>query len=378
MGQYFQVYNIDNSSPVRTSMAGKFGEAFWVMDNDTVLMNALWSPEPGYKRITTKSYSDLSPKPVFWRHFSRYLPPSPENYACKGLAQLSTELIDLIYEELVNLEDMACFAMTCQRLYEVGRRHLETFIEMVFTISWAGDRLICFGDYANLEDLPRGILTPEEIGVVQFQTLVDAGRELDITSYYERYDKIFPHLYPLVSLQTRNPDAALHELQAHYSKEYSELWQFWLELSSSGRNKSHPRGRASYFDTTIMGKLIQQSPALNFEQLYSGEYVLRNLITEEYVRGDAIRDMWETPDTWFLERLRFEHVLVFKITWSSDPDLAICYDGPIQVARGAWAGHCFDISGILSVQNTEEGDWKDVSRDILNDIVTVSKEEEQY
>ncbi|KAG6806126.1 hypothetical protein H0H92_012587, partial [Tricholoma furcatifolium] len=74
-----------------------------------------------------------------------------------------TEILDMILAHLDDIVDLVSFMTTCQRYWEVGRRLLEKMIEHAAIVSWAGDRLGCFGDYAKLDDLPRGMLTDAEV-----------------------------------------------------------------------------------------------------------------------------------------------------------------------------------------------------------------------
>ncbi|KAG5643200.1 hypothetical protein DXG03_001362 [Asterophora parasitica] len=149
---------------------------------------------------------------------------------------------------------------------------------------------------------------------------------------------IFDLLSPLLVLWDIHPNAGRKRLQAHYQKKYlGELQYFLMSLADSD----------------------------------FGDYVLRNLVTREFVRGDTIRAFWKKPsgaeESW-LKMLRFEHVLVYKTTWSADDSLAIMYEGPIQVHRGAWAGHRFHFSSIKSAHNDDgvsKGGWKDASCDIF-------------
>lgn len=56
-----------------------------------------------------------------------------------------------------------CLAATCQRFYEIGRPTPEARLSEALVISWAGDRLVCPGDYAQLDDMPPGMLTDHEV-----------------------------------------------------------------------------------------------------------------------------------------------------------------------------------------------------------------------
>lgn len=63
MGRYLNILNLDSSTPVRTSMGGKFGECFWDLSaSDTELMNALLRTDNGRKHITARPLCEINDK----------------------------------------------------------------------------------------------------------------------------------------------------------------------------------------------------------------------------------------------------------------------------------------------------------------------------
>ncbi|KAF5379397.1 hypothetical protein D9615_006659 [Tricholomella constricta] len=366
MGQYFLVCSLDNCSPVNTPMCAKFGECFGALGRSAEVMDALWRPEPGYKRIIAKPYDSLkseTPKPTRYFFNSRYTKPrrypeqSPANETGKGFSQLSPELVGLIYECLIDVTDVACFAVTCQRCYDIGRRHLEAFVEGTFINSWAGNRLICIGDYASMDDLPPGMLANGEREFVE--EIFKDGRHPGI------FDK-------LSKLQAKDPLFYIHRKKRLYQRDVYDLHDFWSKIGGGYSGTENPD--MSMEDAETLDQLVQQLPGPpngDIKKLYGGDYVLRNLTTKEFIRGDAIRDLRGAPE--YLHGVSFDHALIIRITWSSDPSLSYGYDGPIQIHRGKWAGHRFDLFKTESVSN-EEGaidGWKDVSREVLDELVEV-------
>ena len=77
------------------------------------------------------------------------------------ILKLPDEIICLIFEELHDYHDRLLLSMTCQRLWELGRRPTQKLI-MDNSHSWAGDRIICVGDYVDVGDHPKGLLTEAE------------------------------------------------------------------------------------------------------------------------------------------------------------------------------------------------------------------------
>ncbi|KAF8059622.1 hypothetical protein FPV67DRAFT_1674905 [Lyophyllum atratum] len=373
MGQYFAVINLDNSFPVRTRMCGKFGECFWEIDAevDRGLMKALWQTEKNHKVVTIEPLSELRrpEKPLYIWDKRMALPE--ESLAN---ATLPAELVRMILEEIEDFAEMICFVLTCQRYFEIGRPILEARLEELLTCSWAGNRLICIGDYAVANDFPEGMLTEDE------QELID--EEFDDCDAGDVDTLIYEQLRFVQNLQ---PDWDLNQKRTIFNpKGMKLLYHFmFLREKNPSPNSGRPRvgsgdGRR---DVQVIERLTKVTPRAfpdrtQLPETY-GSYVLRNLTTKEYIRGDAVREAWNTPNMPYLRALRFMHLLILRITWSSEMSLSVAYEGPIQVHRGVWAGHRFDFSDIKTVQDGEGaiGDWKDVSKVAIDELVAIFERE---
>ncbi|KAG6819440.1 hypothetical protein H0H93_011867, partial [Arthromyces matolae] len=163
------LFNLDSPIKVKNSVGGKFGEFFFYSGHgDVSLLEALWDPAEGGKGVEVISTAEVDDGEDF-------ILPTPADYdSSKGLiGQLSTELISMILEEVEDLVDLVALMMTCQRLWNIGRPVLEKFIQNMFVISWAGDRLVVFGDYANLADLPAGMLNKSEMKWIEDTEMSD-------------------------------------------------------------------------------------------------------------------------------------------------------------------------------------------------------------
>ncbi|KAG6902631.1 hypothetical protein C0995_013756, partial [Termitomyces sp. Mi166 len=160
MGQYFQVHNIDNATPVETSMWGKWDQNFWRNLHDSDFMRALWSIPEGQKHVVVKPYpsGQLAPN---YKECARYLrcpKESDANLDGNGILKLPNEVIALIFPYL---DEISYFAMSCQRFFGIASPFLEQDIQKVFVRSWAGDRLICLGDESDPQ-FPHDMLTERE------------------------------------------------------------------------------------------------------------------------------------------------------------------------------------------------------------------------
>ncbi|KAG6815193.1 hypothetical protein H0H93_010613, partial [Arthromyces matolae] len=160
MGQYFQFYNLDSPVEVKTSVMGKFMEFFYSARRyDASLLESLWNPGEGEKRVEVLPVKEIKG--------TKLREPAEENTSTGLMCRLSTELIAKIMVDVENLPDLLAMMLTCQRLWDIGRPMLAELVEDVFLISCAGDRLIVFGDYAEVRELPRGMLRPSEIKWIQ-------------------------------------------------------------------------------------------------------------------------------------------------------------------------------------------------------------------
>ncbi|KAG6824882.1 hypothetical protein H0H92_005521 [Tricholoma furcatifolium] len=322
MGQYWLFFNIDNPLPVPTSPDGKYGEFFPArLDHDQDLLRALWRPNKGKKRVVVRSLNNVE-------GFA-FPDQSTENFS------LMTEILDMILAHLDDIVDLVSFMTTCQRYWEIGRRLLEKMIEHAAIVSWAGDRLGCFGDYAKLDDLPRGMLTDAEVQYIKstdFESLWDSFSHLQRQRCF-RYARCIENYW-------RRPGSDLFGkiLSANFCV-YQHLYRVLKELIE--------------IDT------------IDIEDFLYGHLVFRNLTTKEYVRGTAIRAGRKQ-----FRYLSFEHTLLIRTSWSSDPSMAMAYDGDLQVHRGVWAGHRFDVVDAERVEgeHAEDG-WKDVSEAVINEVV---------
>ncbi|KAF8058654.1 hypothetical protein FPV67DRAFT_1785724 [Lyophyllum atratum] len=365
MGQYFELINLDNPLPIGTSVGGKFGEFFWELDDGEV-MEALSQTDKSYKVVTIEPFSELQRPEKPFHIFDRRMVFPEESLAN---AALPTELIIIILEEVEDLTDLVCVVLTCRRYFEIGRPILEARFEEMFTYSWAGNRLICAGDYADIDDLPEGMLTEDE------KRLLDEKFEPGST------DEDCGVCEQLSFVQTLQPDWRLNHKRAIFYQDNPRLSSYFMCLQETGyheRVRTPPRvGWAGMRDVEVLKwltKVTSQgfSDRTPLSEKY-GSYVLRNLTTKEYIRGAAVREAWNTPDMPYLQALRFTHLLVLRITWSQDSSLSIPYEGPIQVHRGVWAGHRFDLSDITTVEDGQGtiNNWKDVSKVVIDELMAV-------
>ncbi|KAG5640287.1 hypothetical protein DXG03_009497 [Asterophora parasitica] len=228
--------------------------------------------------------------------------------------------------------------MTAQRYYEISRRHLAGHLDRTFIVSWAGNRLIYLGESAAMDDLPPGVLTDAELSLLKPKSPQSRNEHSESESAYtepqeqcgdgalQEEDEGFmggcvsnsdddsnyrAHGWVEV-LQARDPNHRNYQTLNIYREyePYMTLPQapddiihfFWCTLRSSrGGCWVFAKDKNDYDSTADRRALtglvdIHLPTPLTHEELYGGSFVLRNLTTQEYVRGDAIRDLWNTSD----------------------------------------------------------------------------------
>ncbi|TFY81155.1 hypothetical protein EWM64_g2858 [Hericium alpestre] len=82
------------------------------------------------------------------------------------IERLPTEIVNMIANELTeDCINCICFALCSRQLWSAAHGVIETYLHKVnIANSWAGDRLICVGEYMDPHDLlPEGFNEPEDL-----------------------------------------------------------------------------------------------------------------------------------------------------------------------------------------------------------------------
>ena len=187
-------------------------------------------------------------------------------------------MLGLIFEEIEDYVDLVIFAFSCKYLLALGYPHMLRKRRELLA-PWAGDAIICLGDYAT--DLPD----KEEIPKAVADEFMDAfdDDELDIPYTWD----------PPNSFATLN----------WFPRRY-HLHQTLYE----------------WFDNRPFFR-------------HSLGWTLRNLSTRQYVRDDAINIDARRSIT-------LGQALAFRCGWSQDNSTSTLVEG---LNEGRWAGDRFDI-----------------------------------
>ncbi|KAJ7727368.1 hypothetical protein B0H16DRAFT_1697735 [Mycena metata] len=257
-----------------------------------------------------------------------------------ALADIPVELLDEIFLHIQTLQDIAFFSLTCQRLWDVGAEHMNRRIaDIAAKHSWAGDRIICVGNFLRDDDLPERWLTPAELvafekssdpfnGVSRFTpkalwrcSCIESPRCL-----FDIRHEIYKHIMKPGEVDTfvgkrRVPFEPLYELRNHDAY------------------KRHPGSIG----------------------------ILRNHSQRQYVRQSALRDL---QDVYAGSQVRMAHanlgeLIIIRICFSSDPSVSINWEGDLH--RGVWAGNRLDIIDERSEWFPDET-WTDVTEEVLREF----------
>ncbi|KAJ7119854.1 hypothetical protein C8R44DRAFT_737598 [Mycena epipterygia] len=350
MGQYWKIINLDKRATYGSW--GKLGEFFFygpprrleasldgqeIPDRDALI----YLFKPG--QLFQKAYLEYPAK---------YFPKTAPRSFDTALVNLPVETVHEIYSHIDNLTDTVCLSVACQLLWEIGRAHLHRHITSIAaSYSWAGDRIICVGDYLRNDDIPKNLLTPDEeqeflgIGPEKLQTAEEedskAEDEEDNTLYGYPFDEI-----PRDDFALWNIFRASGVLERFDYNPYSDTY----------------RTLASLFNTEY------ESPAS--EELR----VLRNLSRRQYVRESILLDLETRMQGKNIGDVGFGEVVLSRICCSSDGSVSMSYDGDIH--RGVWAGDRFDIVSSEWIQGLDnEADWADVSAEVLEEMEKIWRSE---
>ncbi|KAJ6488947.1 hypothetical protein C8R45DRAFT_1143231, partial [Mycena sanguinolenta] len=252
-----------------------------------------------------------------------------------ALANLPVELIQEIHYDLEDIRDIICLSVTCQPLWEVGRREIYRRLTLLIQATcnwWAGDRIICVGEYLQNNDIPDHILTSEE--KEEFTRLEPVPDEDDDEfEYSERH-------YTLYSYRFR---------KLRYGHAEFSMGEFLIRLKLP----------YDVYDSLLS---MVNFPYTTSQPTKSAMTILRNLSRHQYVRQSALARSKARSKAGFGE------IVLSRICWSSDPSASMGYKGDIH--RGVWAGDRFDIVSSEWLEGLDNGDglWTDVSEEVLAEI----------
>lgn len=274
-----------------------------------------------------------------------------------GFLSLSAELHDLIFEELSYIENVVNLSLTSQYFFGLGRRHIRNFFAS-YLGSWAGESIICVGDYCEKGDYPLSVLQDEEMQ--KSLNLDDCSKTLSLYDFASECDEVQGHVrFPPLFGQMLGESPG-------FAKDYHRMPdvlrdQVWKVLN--------PRVSDFYPKDQL--------------------WILRNLTIREYVRADAIAIELKPKyiDGPQISPVGFGEIIISRVCWSSDSSVAMMNEGSIH--RGVWSGHRIDITTftrheqeVVEEQNRENDpnakervEWRDVSDEVTEETSRIWESE---
>lgn len=273
----------------------------------------------------------------------------------------------MIVDYLPTYEDIAHLSMTNTTFWLLGYRRIQLcYAEDL--CPWAGDRLICFGDSALAEDLPKGAFTDDElefikasIKKVQQENQSDdeeseSDSESDVEqSYTNLSDVLLLDEWQQVKIRSKD---------THRWKDVF-FWRMLLERD----DRKNPDNE---YISTLMRDLFDHLNCANPVYDRTKDWILCNLTRREYVRAEVIAKLTGTENAqgpFIGSEMTLGEVIVAHICWSSDDSISMANpDGDIH--RGRWAGNRFEITTTDKVKNLDE-EWKNVSDEVAKKMQTI-------
>lgn len=238
------------------------------------------------------------------------------------LLGLPQEVIDIIVRNLKDSpESIIYLSLTCFYFFRLLGSEFQRILAED-SAPWAGNRLICVGDYADGLDV-GGICTSDELR--QFKE-----------------DKETYHNNPLFCIPENRVMCTVDEFA---NADQDRLKRD--DVRHPGALEQRVKEKLSFDGLKLFNRLaaIAKRPQSSADDHGKHAAVLRNLTVKQYVRDDAIA---ESDYAYSLG----EVVAVFT-EWTGDGSGLTDLDG-----QGEWAGHRFDIATMTDV--SDEG-WTDVS-----------------
>ncbi|KAJ5691991.1 hypothetical protein N7462_001414 [Penicillium macrosclerotiorum] len=277
------------------------------------------------KRIRTSDLSqNHSSKAVRIEHHDRNIREARN----PDFTSLSSDLHHKIFSNLDTIEDVLRLSLANKYFWAVGLAHIEDHI-VESLAPWAGERIICVSDQTDPSDYPSDILDPAE---------QDDIRELN-------------KVYHLESFSIRNTYKKIG------APSLSQELQRWF-LDYEAKHHMSQTDRAEIM-MGLKPEILEFYPR-------DQRWILRNLTTKEYVRGEVIALKEEFIHGPQIDVIGFSEILISRISWSSQPERVGWSE---NITKGKWAGHRFDITPLsLHEERSKNEVWEDVSDEILREI----------
>lgn len=265
---------------------------------------------------------------------------------CLNLSTLPPELIGAIFDEL-RIDHALYLTFVARRFWEIGWPYMEKKLLDILA-PWAGHRLICLGLGSAYDSDYQNILTGDEKEEMKQGLTPDEYDEMDLEGPFWFYPSKPVSLSAIVSWRYMEIKVKEDPLYFQITRLLSKIIRV-----EQRRNK------------------LQCSVTMNIPDYFPDDrkWVLRNLTTHEFVRSEVVAGNSKQNGPFF-EDLGFEHIVLSRIFWSSEPST----DGR-SLERGIWAGHRFEIITVdhHTKPTRSEVAWKDISEEAVEDLIQISR-----
>lgn len=249
--------------------------------------------------------------------------------------------------------DLLSLVMTSRTLYTIGFKHFQEAL-CQYEVPSAGHRIICLGEATENDDLPPGIL-PEDLEKASAAWELDRKLK-DKTRRDEDDDFYFPSY-----ARDKYPTPMIFG-----SRKWTEQWENRSE--ESYHRWSSP---TYWFEKRALRDLLERRYPSNLT------WIVCNLTKRVYFTANAVSEFpGEMPNG---DAIGMGDVLLCQICWATSSDTNTPYRGPLH--RGKWAADRFEITtmdrlpDLKPVAGGEQGEWKDVSDVVIEDMAAVYRAE---
>ncbi|KAI0047416.1 hypothetical protein FA95DRAFT_1227471 [Auriscalpium vulgare] len=331
MGQYWTIVNLDCRHKYELA---KLGESFF--DGWEWLTRVLTDPLiPAPPAVTAQVADSLR--------------------SSLGALALPVEIVLKIFDELEDLEDAEYLSIAHPTLEAIGATRVHA-LRLAENAPWIGGRLVCIGNYAQLNDLPVGMLSSTERAEIKRVCRGgDAGDESDSddesdssndsdvsrdSSNNSDVSRNSSNNSDVSRDSSNNSDVSRDSsndiveptLYNFAERAYTDFAHYLSELNS-------PFGRSSKDIFGTHGSDFTRYLAMRHAAYDGDDWILCNLSKQEFVLSRTIKDFTgeKTKGPLRKGRIGFGMAILARICWSSSSSIAML--GPENLhSRGSLPG----------------------------------------
>ena len=251
----------------------------------------------------------------------------------------------MIFDATDTLTTKTAFALTCAHLLSVGEDSIARAMQETHC-PWADCRLILLGEYTELDKLPPGMLTPEEVQEIKTAPIESDwpdDRDLPVlpSEFVEQFYSKKPDWYTHLTKETYVVDERLE-------REYYRQYRDWTDSDDDPPRTSDQ----IRFDKFLCRRSATRGPVV---EPHIGPTVLANLSKAQYILEDSL-----------VPYADIDHAMLVKICWSSSDDHSIGSDALFEMVRyGSWAGDRIRLTSVGRLPDPRAGrQWKDITAEV--------------